>query len=94
MNIYIAKQDKDKIEVIVLEVEKETPKQYILKKNKKYISRVYKSDIGYWNSSSKNAYGLTKEEAINVLKEHIKKEIEKYENYIKDLNSCLNCEIK
>jgi hypothetical protein len=46
---------------------------------------IHVNDIGYYNNSNDSAYGYTKEEAVNTIKNKIIEKIEEQKKYIKKL---------
>ncbi len=89
MEIFRARAWSDSIEVDKYEIKDETEKQFKLSDGK----RINKSFIGNCDSIG-HGYGLTKDEAVNAVKNRIQSEIDKYENWVKDLRNKVNNPIK
>lgn len=89
MEVYKAVAWSNSIEVDKYEVIDETGKQFKLSNGK----RLNKTFIGSCDSVG-HGYGLTKDEAINAVKNMLQSEIDKYENWVKNLKNKINSPIK
>jgi hypothetical protein len=88
MKIFIAKNNySNNIKVEELEITKECDKIY-----KADWRRINKNLIGECDSYG-DAYGLTKEQAINAFKDNLNKKIQDYEKRIQDIKQTLENEI-